>query len=77
MSHLTFSKELVDATVRYLASRPYNEVAGLLERFNQEAAPQLQTPDAPQLQAVAAKSKKSRKTTSSEVSNESNEEVNG
>ena len=40
-STLSFSKELVDGVVRYLASRPYAEVAGLLERMNQEAAPQL------------------------------------
>jgi hypothetical protein len=47
MSKLSFSKELVDAVVRYLAARPYQEVAPLLERMNQEAAPQL-APQAPQ-----------------------------
>ncbi len=41
MSKLSFSKELVDAVVRYLVSRPYGEVAELLARLNQEAAPQL------------------------------------
>jgi len=41
MSTLSFSKELVDAVVRYLAARPYNEVAAILERMNEEAAPQL------------------------------------
>lgn len=49
MSKLSFSKELVDATVRYLAARPYNEVATLLERMNQEAAPQLQPQTAPEV----------------------------
>lgn len=59
MSKLSFSKELVDATVRYLASRPYNEVAALLERMNQEAAPQLQpqaVPEASNESEDAAKS---------------------
>lgn len=51
MSKFVFSKELVDAVVRYLASRPYAEVAGLLERMNEEAAPQLKAQ--PQQLAVA------------------------
>jgi hypothetical protein len=41
MSQLSFSQELVNAVVRYLSSRPYAEVAGLLDRMNQEAEPQL------------------------------------
>lgn len=41
MSAVSFSKELVDHVVRYLMSRPYSEVFNLLDRMNQEAAPQL------------------------------------
>lgn len=48
MKTFTFSKEVVDAVVRYLASRPYAEVAPLLERLNSEAAPQLAPAPAPE-----------------------------
>lgn len=40
MSQYLFSKELVSGLVRYLAARPYQEVAALLERINEEAAAQ-------------------------------------
>lgn len=48
MNKLSFSRELVDALVRYLATKPYAEVADLLARVNNEAAPQLQPAPAPE-----------------------------
>ena len=41
MSKYLLSKELVDATVDYLARQPYIEVTKLLNGFTQEVAPQL------------------------------------
>lgn len=52
MSKLSFSRELVDGVVKYLASRPYGEVAGILERMNQEAAPQLTPVAAPEVSSA-------------------------
>lgn len=53
----SFSKELVSALVRYLAARPYQEVAALLDRINEEAAaqskPQADPEAAPQAQEAS------------------------
>jgi hypothetical protein len=57
MNTLSFSRELVDGVVKYLASRPYAEVAGILERMNQEAAPQLKPAPAPEVSDAAQESK--------------------
>lgn len=44
MVPLTLSPELVRDLIRYLVSRPYAEVAQLLERVNQEATAQQNPP---------------------------------
>ena len=55
-STLSFSRELVDALVKYLAGRPYAEVAGILQRMDQEAAPQLKPVPAPEVSDAAQES---------------------
>lgn len=44
MEKLTFSVELINAIMQYMATRPYGEVFQLINGLNQEAQGQLQMP---------------------------------
>ena len=44
MEKLTFSVNLVNGIMQYLATRPYNEVFQLINGLNQEAQGQLEVP---------------------------------
>jgi hypothetical protein len=45
MENITLPTQLVNATLQYLATRPYQEVAALIAEIQKQATPPVATPE--------------------------------